>query len=83
MSSRNRARLSVVLDGPWHIYTRGVTGWKIIGTVQRGLEIGALAVSPLGLYVQLNAGAVRSLDQRKAAAAIDAARNGHDHHEYL
>ena len=40
------------------------------GTVQRGLEIGALARTQAGLLVQVNAGAVRALDQRKAEAAV-------------
>lgn len=42
----------------------------MIGTVQRGMEIGALALSPTGLYAQLNSGAVKLLDQRKVKAAL-------------
>ena len=41
--------------------------------VQRGMEVGALARTQAGLLVQLNAGAVRALDQRKAEAALRAA----------
>ena len=43
---------------------------QMLGTVQRGLEIGALARTQAGLLVQVNAGAVRALDQRKAEAAL-------------
>lgn len=41
----------------------------MLGTVQRGMEIGALAMSAVGLYAQVNQGAVRALDQRKVLAA--------------
>ena len=43
---------------------------QMLGTVQRGLEIGALARTQAGLLVQVNAGAVRALDQRKVEAAM-------------
>lgn len=70
MSGPNRGRLAVLIDGPWRLYTHPLPGWQMIGTVQRGFEIGALAKSPIGLYAQINAGAVSSLDQRKVSAAI-------------
>jgi len=73
MSGPNRGRLAVLMGGPWRLYTRPLPGWQMIGTVQRGFEIGALAKSPAGLYAQINAGAVRSLDQRKVSAAISGA----------
>ena len=43
----------------------------MLGTGQRGMDIGALARSPAGLLAQVNSGAVRSLDQRKALAALN------------
>ena len=43
---------------------------QMLGTVQRGMEIGALARTQAGLLVQVNAGAIRALDQRKALAAL-------------
>lgn len=71
----NRDRLTIVLGGPWRLYQHApLPGWEMLGTVQRGMEIGALGRSPTGLYCQINAGAVRSLDQRKVQGAIDAAR---------
>ena len=66
----NRARLVVSLNGPWRLYTHPMAGWEMLGTVQRGMDIGALARSPSGVLAQVNAGAVRSLDQRKARAAM-------------
>ncbi|MBS0474743.1 MAG: hypothetical protein JSR28_06295 [Proteobacteria bacterium] len=71
MSGPNRGRLAVLMGGPWRLYTHTLPGWQMLGTVQRGMEIGALAMSPTGLYAQANAGAVRSLDQRKVLSAIN------------
>lgn len=71
----NRDRLVVMIGGPWALYQRAaLPGWKMLGTVQRGLEIGALARSPTGQLAQINSGSVRSIDQRKAEAAIAAAQ---------
>lgn len=70
MSGPNRGRLAVLMGGPWRLYTHPLPGWQMIGTVQRGFEIGALAKSNTGLYAQINAGAVRTLDQRKVKATI-------------
>ena len=66
----HRARLTITPGGPWRIYTHPLAGWEMLGTVQRGMEIGALARAPSGILAQINAGAVRSLDQRKARAAM-------------
>lgn len=73
--STNRGRLTITLGGPWRLYQYAApVGWQMLGTVQRGImDIGALARSPAGLLVQLNAGTVRSLDQRKASAALHGA----------
>ena len=67
----NRDRLLITQGGPWRLYTHPLAGWEMLGTVQRGMEIGALAKSPAGLLAQVNAGAVRALDQRKALAALN------------
>lgn len=61
----NRARLHITPGGPWRLYTNAIHGMQMLGTVQRGMEVGALARTPAGLLVQVNAGAVRALDQRK------------------
>ncbi len=75
MTHGNRARLTVLLGGPWRLYTHPLAGWQMLGTVQRGMEIGALGRSPAGIYAQINAGAVQGLDQRKIAAALGHAHN--------
>jgi hypothetical protein len=72
MTGINRGRYTVTLGGPWALYARALPGWEMLGTIQRGMEIGALARSPVGVLAQINAGAVRTLDQGKAAAAIEA-----------
>lgn len=66
----NRARLIVAVGGPWRLYTHQLPGMEMLGTVQRGMEIGALGRTQAGLLVQINAGAIRMLDQRKAQAAM-------------
>lgn len=67
----NRSRLIVTVGGPWRIYQHTPpSGMQMLGTVQRGMEVGALARTPAGLLVQVNAGAIRALDQRKALAAL-------------
>mgnify|MGYP000928656743 CR=1 FL=1 len=68
----NRDRLTVTLGGPWRLYQhRPLPGWEMLGIVQRGdLTTGALARSATGQYAQVNAGVVRTLDQRKVKAAL-------------
>ena len=70
----NRDRLTVTLGGPWRLYSHPLAGWEMLGTVQRGMEIGALARSTADVLAQVNAGVVRSLDQRKAQAALGVAQ---------
>lgn len=68
-------RITVALTG-WHIYLlpgdlrRESINW--LGTITRGTgDTGALGrVKATGLLVQVNAGAMRTLDQRKAEAAL-------------
>ena len=74
MAGLNRGRYTAQIDGPWRLYTRVCpAGWQMIGTIQRGLAIGALALSPVGIYCQVNAGAIRALDRRKVLAALQGA----------
>lgn len=73
---QNRYRLIVTLGGPWRLYQHvAPQGWQVLGTVQRGYEIGALARNEhTGMFVMLRAGAVSQLDQRKVEAAVQVAR---------
>ena len=76
----NRYHLTITPGGPWRLYQRTVPpGWEMLGTVQRGMEIGALGRSAVGVLAMLNAGAVSVLDQRKARAALDAAGQRYSH----
>ncbi len=70
-----RARLSVTPGGGWRLYQHlPPPGWDMLGTVQRGDEIGALArAKATGALVMMRAGAVSMLDQRKAQSALQAA----------
>lgn len=71
MAGLNRGRYTVTIGGPWRLYTNSIPpGWTMLGTIQRGMEIGALALSPAGIYAQLNAGAIRPLDQRKISTSM-------------
>lgn len=74
----NRAKLIVTPGGPWRLYQHAVPpGWEMLGTVQRGDEIGALArATSTGNLVMMRGGAASVLDQRKAEAALEAARRG-------
>lgn len=67
----NRAKLTVTPGGPWRLYQQAaLPGWEMLGTVQRGDEIGALARNTAtGNLVMMRAGATSMLDQRKVAAA--------------
>jgi len=72
----HRARLTVTLGWPWRLYQHTVPpGMQMLGTVQRAMEVGALARTQAGMLVQVNAGAVRLLDQRKAEAALASVDN--------
>ncbi len=74
----NLAKLTITLGGPWRLYQHAaVPGWEMLGTVQRGDEIGALArATATGNLVMMRAGAVSMLNQRKAQAALEAAGRG-------
>ncbi|MFA9949171.1 hypothetical protein ABCS64_11025 [Rhodocyclaceae bacterium Wk13] len=65
-------KFTIDRNGPWRLYNSQPLprNWEVLGTVTRGkYDTGALARTPIGVYVQINAGAVRSLD----AAAVEAA----------
>lgn len=77
MNHDNRGRITVDTTGNWTHYANSLpAGAEAMGTVTRGAgDTGALIrYTESGKYAQLNAGAVRMLDQRKVAAAIEASR---------
>lgn len=73
MTHSNRGRLTVDVNGNWRLYTNTIpANSTALGTVTRDEgDTGALVrINATGLYVQINAGAIRSLDGRKVAAAL-------------
>ena len=79
MTHNNRGRLTVALGGAWRLYSNTIpAGSRALGTITRDIgNTGALVqIDATGLYVQVNAGAVRTLPQAKVAAAVEAARAG-------
>lgn len=70
----NRSRLTITPSGPWRLYQHAAPpGWEMLGTVQRGDDIGALARNrTTGVLVMMRAGAASMLDQRKAQVALSA-----------
>ena len=79
MTHNQRGRLTVDLGGKWRLYTNTLpANSRALGTVTReGYDTGALVlIEATGLYVQVNAGCLRSLPQSKVEAAVYAARAG-------
>lgn len=66
------ANLTINQAANWRLYTNVLpAGCRPLGTVTKGCDTGALAlVEATGLYVQVNAGTVRMLDQRKVKEAL-------------
>ena len=72
----NRGRLTVDTNGNWRLYTNTIPANSTpLGTVTRDeSDTGALVrIEATGVYVQVNAGSIRSLDGRKVAAALGTA----------
>lgn len=76
MTHSNRGRLTVDVNGNWRLYTNTIpANSTALGTVTRDIgDTGALVrMDKTGVYVQVNAGTIRSLDGRKVAAALGTA----------
>jgi len=79
MTHNQRGRITVDLGGKWRLYTNTLpANSRAFGTVTRDIgDTGALVrIEASGIYVQVNAGAARSLPQLKVAAAVTEARTG-------
>lgn len=76
MSRAHRGRITVEVPGKPGLYqTAPLPGWEVIGTVTDAEGTGALLRNErTGIYCRANAGAIRSLPQRKVQAALDAAQ---------
>lgn len=60
----------VRLNGQWERFTSPKRDLIMLGTVQCGQEIGALARTPRGGYVQINGSVIRELSRSRIKAAI-------------
>ena len=79
MTHNQRGRLTVTLGGNWRIWSNTIpVGSRALGTITRDIgDTGALVqIEATGIYVQVNAGVVRTLPQAKIAAAVETARAG-------
>ena len=80
MSRAHRSRLSVDTPGrpAFYLLPAGMpSGWEVIGTVTDADGTGALVRNTkTGIYCKANAGAIRSLPQRKVMAALAGAEDG-------
>lgn len=76
MSRAQRSRLSVESPGKPGLYLSvGLPGWDVIGVVADADGTGALVRNQrTGIYCRANAGALRSLPQRKVVASLAAAQ---------
>ena len=63
--------MRVRICSEWVKYAEEMTGLRMIGVVYREHgEVGALARTAAGVYVQLNGALINDLDQQAVAAAI-------------
>lgn len=64
--------LTINRAGPWRLYSPTLpAGTEPLGTVTRGHDTGALVrFVATGIYAQVNAGVVRTLDQRQVARLL-------------
>lgn len=74
MSQQRRSRITIEVPGNPALYQLAVLpGWNVVGTVTDADGTGALVRNKAtGIYCRANAGALRSLPQRKVGAALDA-----------
>ncbi|MGL0786511.1 hypothetical protein [Xanthomonas translucens] len=73
MSRSRRGRLTIERPGNPGLYQiAALPGWEVIGTVTDADGAGALIRNKAtGIYCRANAGALRSLPQRKVEAALN------------
>lgn len=69
-SESSRRRPKVRLNGQWRQFSAPKRDLIMLGTIQCGQEIGALARTPDGSYVQLNGSVIRTLKTSLIKAAL-------------
>lgn len=70
--ARNSARYQVTLGEQWRQHASPDLGIRFLGTIQRGMHVGALGVRPDGSYVCVDGQEVTELVQRKVEVALAA-----------
>lgn len=73
--ARNSNRYTIILGEQWRQHARPVPGVYFLGTIQRGMHIGALGKLQDGAYVCVNGTSQAPLVARKVEAAL-AAQSG-------
>jgi hypothetical protein len=69
MANLNAQKHTVILTDEWHGLTRPVTGYEMIGTIQRGKHIAALAERD-GRYFSVENGLCEPLNQNQVLKAM-------------
>ena len=69
MANLNAQKHTAILTDDWHSLTRLVDGFDIIGTIQRGKHIAALAVRE-GVYYSVERGLCEPLNQNQVLKAM-------------
>ncbi|MES2972678.1 MAG: hypothetical protein V4757_03680 [Pseudomonadota bacterium] len=63
--------LSIKLDTNFSMFTVAVhPGFQYLGRIQRGMEVGALALTPQGEYVQVNGSVVTPLNTSRVLSTL-------------
>ncbi|AMM26066.1 hypothetical protein [Variovorax sp. PAMC 28711] len=66
-----RQPLKLRLGNEWQMFAQPHADYRLLGTVQDGMQIGALAQTQSGGYVQLNGDVVRELNTSRVEHALD------------
>ena len=74
------ASMRIRLNRDWSRFAYLREDMQLLGTVQTGLQIGALALLPSGAYVQVNGDVVQPLNSSRVAHALRSV-DGHKMHE--
>lgn len=68
-----RQTLKLRLGNQWSFFSQPRADMRLLGTVQDGLQIGALAQLPDGQYAQVNGDMLRVLNTSRVEHALDKA----------
>lgn len=76
MTGGDSTSFAVDVNRDWRIYANPIDGYEMLGVVREGRwDVGALAREvATGLYVLINGGTIKVLDQQQVAAALERAR---------